>query len=533
MAGCSGYEPDERLARINQFSEESPMEALDSLASIDHGSLSEADRHYYDLLSVKATDKAYIEHKSDSLILDVIDFYSSHKSKGLYPLALYYGGRVYSDLGDYPTALRHFQDALDELEECEPKLKSATLSQTGRLLHALRMYSQAIPYIEKAIETSKLLSDSFGVAYDYRQLCHIMLNMERPDLARKYNSEAVKWSESLSNSDQIDMKIDLATILYEERKIDSAYHILKAIPNLDTLQTRGYAFAVAAEIYKDAGVLDTAYMYAHALAINEVSNNRKTGFKLIFSPELRNFIPRDSIITYIQLYKQALEDILNKYDSQEALIQNSFYNYQRHVKARKEAEDTRNLLIIGLLIISAITATLITSLVYKRLYFVRKVLQLHKNIGLLKNINEGINSEKTAEPIDATKQFNLELEKLESMDEPVIPAVILDSDIYKCLRNCVDNKKNLNDKLWSKIEEVVEKSSPDFRRRLESIVNGNLTNSDLQTALLIKCGFKTSEIAILLNRGKTSVSSRRAALARKIFGNNLMTKSIDKVIRSL
>lgn len=50
-----------------------------------------------------------MEHTSDSLILDVIDYYSSNDDRNLYPEVLYYGGRVYSDLGDYPTSLSYFR----------------------------------------------------------------------------------------------------------------------------------------------------------------------------------------------------------------------------------------------------------------------------------------------------------------------------------------------------------------------------------------------------------------------------------------
>lgn len=108
LLGCSENKHDSRLIDIASTISDSPQEALTRLDSIDYGKLSEADRHYYDLLSIKATDKAYITHKSDSLTLDVIDYYSRNSEDGLYPEALYYGGRVYSDLGNYPTALEFF-----------------------------------------------------------------------------------------------------------------------------------------------------------------------------------------------------------------------------------------------------------------------------------------------------------------------------------------------------------------------------------------------------------------------------------------
>ena len=138
---CTGHETDERLVRIAAEVSASPNEALATLDSIDPRSLPDADRHFYDFLTVKASDKAYITHESDSLILSVVEYYSTQSKDTVYPEALYYGGRVYSDLGDYPTALDYFQKALDCLDAGKDNidLRIRVLSQTGRLLKSLRL----------------------------------------------------------------------------------------------------------------------------------------------------------------------------------------------------------------------------------------------------------------------------------------------------------------------------------------------------------------------------------------------------------
>lgn len=130
--GCEKAHEDQRLSKVYDIVNENPKEAIDILDSIDPVTLSEADRHFYDFLSIKAKDKAYIWHKSDSLILDVKKWYASNPKYGLYPEAVYYTARVYSDLGDKPTALRYFQEALDLLpeEDEDRNLRLRILSQT-------------------------------------------------------------------------------------------------------------------------------------------------------------------------------------------------------------------------------------------------------------------------------------------------------------------------------------------------------------------------------------------------------------------
>jgi len=109
----------EYLRKIIKMMTDSLPQARAMPDSIDRSSLGEADRNLRDLLAIKAADKAYVKHTADSTILRVVDYYDRHQSTVRYPEALYYAGRVYSDLGDYPTALKYFQDALDEVEKCK------------------------------------------------------------------------------------------------------------------------------------------------------------------------------------------------------------------------------------------------------------------------------------------------------------------------------------------------------------------------------------------------------------------------------
>ena len=118
--GGSGL--DAKFQEIDRLCDSIPEAAIDSIATIDQTGLSEKDINRYRLLWIKSRDKSYIAHTSDSLILDVIDYYDKHRSEGLYAEALYYGGRVYSDFGNLPTVLEFFQKSLEEIPEVEANL---------------------------------------------------------------------------------------------------------------------------------------------------------------------------------------------------------------------------------------------------------------------------------------------------------------------------------------------------------------------------------------------------------------------------
>ena len=80
----------ESLEIIGNLCDTDPLLAVSMLDSIDSLPMSGSQRHLFDFLTVKSRDKAYIRHTSDSLILDVIDYYSSRNNKALYAEALYY-----------------------------------------------------------------------------------------------------------------------------------------------------------------------------------------------------------------------------------------------------------------------------------------------------------------------------------------------------------------------------------------------------------------------------------------------------------
>lgn len=172
LTACSARH-DARLTAIDSVIVSNPRRAIAELSAIDPDSLSTPGRHYYDLLTIKADDKAYAVHSSDSLVLDVIDWFAHH-DKSRYPEALYYGGRVYADLGNLPTALSYLHDALDELPsessaDSNIELRRNIVSQIGRLLENLSLPDQAIPYMEESLRLTEQLGGE-NLYYDHQQL---------------------------------------------------------------------------------------------------------------------------------------------------------------------------------------------------------------------------------------------------------------------------------------------------------------------------------------------------------------------------
>ena len=60
---------------------------------------------YYELLTVKASDKADKLNPDADHILSLVDYYE-HGDRSLLPTAYYYAGRTYYELHDAPTLAR-------------------------------------------------------------------------------------------------------------------------------------------------------------------------------------------------------------------------------------------------------------------------------------------------------------------------------------------------------------------------------------------------------------------------------------------
>ena len=178
------------------------LSLLDTLAP-DTQSMSLRDRMYYRLLRVKAADKAYIPHTSDSLILPLVRYYRSRRDKSLLPEALYYAGRTYSDLKDAPLALEYYQQAIDVMTQeklTDYDLMSRIYSQMGELFIYQRLYKEAPGVIRKAYECDLILKDSASLVFDLRDIGRVFAITDQPDSAVWYYEKAGEMARHIKDS---------------------------------------------------------------------------------------------------------------------------------------------------------------------------------------------------------------------------------------------------------------------------------------------------------------------------------------------
>lgn len=562
--GCS-RRPDTRLTRIAAIVSDHPERALQSLDSINPDDLSESDRHFHDFLAIKARDKASLPHASDSLILDVIDYYSAYQSDPIYPEALYYGGRVYYELGDYPTALQYFQQALHNPGQAPDTtdLKNRLNSQTGGLLCDLRLYKRAIPYFSQILKDKMQKHDSIGIVYAQLGIGTLYYNlgtMEFQDSLRErflksadsILTRSLDYATSLPISYSANSKIHLAAVRQAKGDFASAINLIRHTPAQVKPIQRNVALAYAADIYMDAGIMDTAYMYAHELITNEDILNKKTGYRIILSPEFRHTLHPDTLNQYYTDYKDILESYFDDNANEQALLQESQYNYKLHEREKlKEhaANERLRWIIAGLIVLALVT---ISVMLYIKNRDKTIIIRLHENLDKLNKLKlqlqspsdiittQNLSNTYSADPdignngVALREKLRGELTALyERSKEQKVPNTILNSSIYSQIRDRLFDRKCINDDMFDELKQTVLKASPKFIDNLKILTNGNFTESELQIALLIKCGFRPSEMTVLFALSNGAVVSRRNTLAAKVFDKKESVEVINGIIRLL
>ena len=553
LISCGDKEADRKLKDLSLIVSERPEEVLRLLDSIPRKSFNSEEAHYYDFLKLKAQDKAYITHTSDSVIVRLMDYYEKHDSRGLYPEVLYYGGRVYNDLGDDPTALFYFQKALELLpdnpiDSLTRDIKANVLSQTGRLLNHLCLYSEAVSYITKSIEIDLLNKDTINLVYDLQLLGATYLRAENYEKAEETFRQTFPLEVNLPARHTAKSKMYLAEIKGRKGEYDSALYYMKNIEKNLSPRVKNNFLAYISRIYLRKGEIDSAYKYSNALINSSDPQNREIGYGIILAPELRKFVPEDSLNKYLKDYRNLITELYDANEIQLAINQQNYYNYRLHEQKRKKAEESliksRNWLYgsigVGLLL-------LILILYYKNKNK-KQHIELHQALDTINRLNLKYSDSKNSEELKIKEIKNNSFQNTEVLrnrlkeqllllvnegNKVVLSQALMNSQAYIKIHEMISSDKLLltNDPLWNEISEEVLKEYPDFRSNLQLLTESNLTDIDYHTALLIKLQIPPSKMALLLGRTKSTIVSRRDSLGKKILGKKTKTNIIDALIR--
>lgn len=525
----------------------------------------ESTQMYYQLLCIKANDKAYIRHTSDSLILLVLHYYIEKRDERHLPEAYYYAGRVYRDLEDAPQALDYFEKAIDALPINEGyQLKSKIYSQMGTLFLYQKTYDEALKMFKEAQKCDIALKDSANMVFNLRDIADSYRCIDQNDSSIYYFQKAYNLAEVQGNQKLMAMVQNQMASLYSNLgKYDLARKLLQ--PSLDTLDihSKSGIFSIASKLYHRMGYIDSASYYYNELLKCGTIYAKQTAHKGLAKIAILHDNPQKALL-HLNQYIQYTDFIHQITDTENVRRLNSLYNYQLREKENNrlkiENKEKQNLIIyiisIGLFIITSLFAYLQRNKRKKQLLKIqlknlrqlkeeqykksslfieenkRKIEELEQKLQEADQTNHILRTqlkEQIELTLYANKQAEIELTRRKQSN-----STLLESEIYKYIQKQLTtktNKKLLSNNDWKELEKVINNTYEGFSKNLRNYYD--LNEHEYSVCLLIKINIPPIDIAKLTNHSKEAITSTRRRLYEKVFGKKGSPKDWDEFILSL
>ena len=524
---------------------------------------------YYQLLCIKANDRAYIPHSSDSIILPILNYYKQTDDLHL-PETYYYAGRIYRDLGDAPQALDYFNNTLDALPSSSDSysLKSKVYSQIGTLFLYQDIYDEALKMFKEAFHYDLLLEDSVGMSYDLRDMATSYRCLNQIDSAIYYYGKANDLALALHQQRFVSMiQSQMAGLYIQLKKYDLAKQFLQSSLSYQHKADKSGIFSVAAKYYHQLGTKDSAaYYYTQLLDFGTIYAKQAAHWGLA-ELAIDNNHEQDAI-PHLRAYMQCVDSI-RKITDREAIRQmRSVYNYklrEKEIAHLKSKNEQTKLIIISLLSLCAILASITFAYIQ---YFKLKQLQLTIRLKKIKRLKDKLYSrsvqfieenKRKIEELEIMERKFLEVdqinttlkEQLNAQKELIIytnkqikldlnrreqsQAVLFKSEIYLHIQGQLKindrSKRMLSDEDWKELEKLVNSTYNGFKENLYDIYN--LSLFEYRVCLLIKINIQPIDIGKLTEHSKESISSTRRRLYEKVFHIKGAPKDWDDFIYSL
>ncbi len=158
----------------------------------------EDTRAYYNLLRVKADERAKKKHVSDSLICTVVQHFEQHDPSGHLPEAYYVAGCVNSYLQNGEKALLYFQKALlCDSTRTTTFLKSRCYAQVGHIYMRNGLLQEALEMQQLAYFYSKEIGDTLGMRFSSEDIQAIKETQQDSILATRPKADVIMRIQKL------------------------------------------------------------------------------------------------------------------------------------------------------------------------------------------------------------------------------------------------------------------------------------------------------------------------------------------------
>ena len=510
----------EKLKQVDTIAESNADSAISLLSMINRDTLANENlKHYYDLLKIRTNDKAYIAHTSDSAILSVINYFENHDFNNLLPVAYYYGGRVYSDLGDAPQALEYFHKALD-CPNINPITMAVAYAQMAEIYSNQKVFDLAIPAYKKAIE----LNDGINNFYNLRNLGNLYFQQNNIDSALILYHQAFDYTnklESLYLNSSI--KLQLANVHLFNNNYSEANYILNSIKGYLSNEDSISISHTFAHLYYRQNNIDSTIYYCGKLIKSQSLNAQLNGYNILANLHMHNNRINEAYDAMIMSTK--LSDSIQKLQTPQEIRQlSSIYNYQiRERENNKLKQKAQKHSLYLYITISGICILVLLLFIFHQQsrHKIHKTQQLIDNYAeTILELRDSINSNASSQSAIINELFEGRFSILNDIGNTFanLSGSIADQKLlYKEVKEIISRFEN--PKTLTELEEIINRYKNNLMQKFRDDFP-SLSNDEYQQACYHYAGFSPKFISLLMHQKYPTIYKRRTRIKEKIMASD-------------
>ena len=511
----------------------------------------QATQMYYQLLTIKAKDKAYITHTSDSLIKTVVKYYEERKDRERLPETYYYAGRVYQDLGDAPQALEYLQKAIESTKDCtDYRLISRIYSQTGTLYLYQDTYDQALEVFRKAYQYCLSDKDSIGMVYSLRDIGRTFTTLNCADSALYYYKGALNYAEQIHNNHLVGVvQAELSGLYIQLEMYPEAFTAIQCSNKYIKGHNIAPFYAILADYYYYTNQLDSATFYYTQTASFDDLYQKQGSYKGLGNIARKKGQYKEAM-EYFDKYLICTDSIKDITNTETIRKMQSLYNYQLKEKENSRLQhQAANYKLWNILLVFSLLSLVFLFIAYhqfrkkkeqQRLVKQERIKQIQKdryaqsNTYLEKNKEQikvlELSLHKAEIEKDQLRQDLLKAQKslIEKTNEQITATqrvqkqselALKHSDIYKKFHFAVQGSdEKIGNDDWKELMCAVDEAYNQFTTRLLELYP--MKTIEIQVCVLIKIGLSPAQIAFITIRSRQAISSIRKRLYSKVMGKD-------------
>ena len=561
---------EQQLLMMDTLSDENPDTVLTMLDCMDFNAMSKSERMHAELLRGKAMNKAYVNFTTDSVMLEVVDWYERHGNANQKMMAYYILGCAYRDLEDALSALKYLNLAVDAVDESDEDCDLHTL---------MRVYSQMGGLYQRvAAFENERIADSNAERLAW-QICDTLSALRLMRLRASTLYDALQQSEALMILDSIVQFCNEHGLPEQTKNIYPMrikYHIQTNNASCADSLLRVYESKMGIRpSTRDEDIVDITHFYRKGLYYNLVEQPDsaiqmfKRLLKLIKNRPLYTVDSHDlregsyqglleayslkhqpdSVIKYANLYCQWNDSSTRAKSSEHLLRYQSLYNYtkiqEQALKAEQKASHLRVTMIL-LVVISIAIAIIVWSIYQKRLKKERQKqiatnkeyqLLLHEleksadELLLIKTDSERFQREKESEIQKLQTALAMYQDNEQSVEQWSDERAIFACDIAKRLHSLSSHAQKATPNELNCLLVTAQNAFPKFYANITDASKG-LSHTEIIISILIRFRFIPSEISLLLGLSSQRITNLKSSVNQKLFGTQ-GAKTLDSHLMSL